>query len=194
MARHGGRREGAGRPPATGRYAGEETQVMRVPASLVEPVLAQLQEYSRLRRSQQKRRGERTRTPEKVSVDLLSQTMADGRLFTLHPEPDATFVYTVQGDAMDRAGILHGDRVVVDRGKCPADGDIVLAAPAGQSLMVKRLSKKRRIASLVPESNNQAHQSVPLRLAQGGAIWGVITGVVRGLHNGQMGRDSGTRA
>jgi len=40
---------------------------------------------------------------------------------------EATFMLTVQGDSMIDAGIRQGDIVLVERGRTPKEGDIVIA-------------------------------------------------------------------
>lgn len=190
MARHGGRRAGAGRPAGSGRYHGEETRVMRVPTSLVDSMLAQLQEYSRGAHALAGWHGAQGQRPSAQGIDLnLVREMAtnalggglagDGSHDPLTPEPGSTFVYTVRGDAMDRAGILDGDRVLVDRRLKPATGDIVLAVLENRDLTVHRFVARRRTPSLEPDSTNSEHRSRPLQPDQGDSIWGVVTGVVR---------------
>ncbi len=41
--------------------------------------------------------------------------------------PQASFMLTVSGDSMIDAGIMEGDMVIVDRGRVPKSGDIVVA-------------------------------------------------------------------
>ena len=194
MARHGGRRAGAGRPAGSGRYHGEETRVMRVPTSLVDSMLAQLQEHSRGTHAQAGRQGAQGRRPSAEGIDLnLVREMAisalkggvvgEGLYDTLPSDPAATFVYTVRGDAMDRAGILDGDRVLVDRRLKPATGDIVLAVLENQGLSVHRFMARRRTPLLEPDSTNSEHRSRPLQPDRGDSIWGVVTGVVRQFGN-----------
>lgn len=194
MARRGGRRAGAGRPAGSGRYHGEETRVMRVPTSLVDSMLAQLQEYSRGTHAQAGRQGARGRRSSAQGIELnLVREMAtsaleggvagDGPCDPLSPDPGSTFVYTVRGDAMDRAGILDGDRVLVDRRLKPAPGDIVLAVLEHQDLTVHRFMARRRTALLEPDSTNSEHRSRPLQPDRGDSIWGVVTGVVRQFGN-----------
>jgi repressor LexA len=40
---------------------------------------------------------------------------------------DATYLFKVSGDSMIEAGIMDGDMALVERGRTPKDGDIVLA-------------------------------------------------------------------
>jgi len=42
-------------------------------------------------------------------------------------KPDSTFLLTVSGDSMIDAGIMPGDMVLVERGRAPKSGDIVIA-------------------------------------------------------------------
>jgi repressor LexA len=45
----------------------------------------------------------------------------------LMPNKDATYLFRVTGDSMIEAGIMDGDMALVERGRTPKDGDIVLA-------------------------------------------------------------------
>lgn len=100
-------------------------------------------------------------------------------------DPESTFLYTVSGDSMDRAGILDGDRVVVDRALQPVNGDIVVAVLAAHGHTVKRLQAKRNEALLTAESSNSANKSFQLRPDDGDVIWGVVTGVIRRMRKGR---------
>lgn len=93
--------------------------------------------------------------------------------------PPATFFYTVEGDSMDRAGILPGDRVIVDRSIRPKHGDIVIAVLPGEGHTIKRLHHRNGAVRLDPDSHNPRHQT---RTFAGDAeliLWGVVTGCVR---------------
>ena len=190
MAKHGGQRVGAGRPRGSGRYHGESTSVVRIPASLVDATKAQLTEYARTPRIPARRlaaeprsngpRGFILKLPAGAPItgDERANEPCDLNTLMVH-EPDSTFLYAVTGDSMDRAGIFDGDRVLIDRGLQALNGDIVVAVMAGQGHTVKRLRDKHGALSLEPESNNPAHRSHVLQLDEGDVIWGVVTGVVR---------------
>ena len=45
----------------------------------------------------------------------------------LMPRREATYLFRVRGDSMINAGIMEGDLALVERGRSPRDGDIVLA-------------------------------------------------------------------
>jgi SOS regulatory protein LexA len=48
---------------------------------------------------------------------------------------EATFMLKVKGDSMVGAGIIEGDMVLVERGKSPQPGDIVIASVDGEYTM-----------------------------------------------------------
>ncbi len=54
---------------------------------------------------------------------------------------EATFMLKVKGDYMIDAGIIEGDMVLVERGKTPRPGDIVIAHQDGEYAM--RFYRKR---------------------------------------------------
>ncbi len=57
---------------------------------------------------------------------------------------DATYMLTVKGDSMIDAGILEGDMVIVERGKTPKAGDIVIAEiDGGYTMKYYRLKNKK---------------------------------------------------
>jgi SOS regulatory protein LexA len=88
--------------------------------------------------------------------------------------PDATFLLKVAGDSMSGAGILPGDMVLVDKGRRPKSGDIVIAEVDGQWTM-KYLRERGEGVMLMPA--NPRYQPITptaeLRIA------GVVTAVVR---------------
>src|SRR5690554_452761 len=47
-------------------------------------------------------------------------------------QADATFFVTIQGQSMIDVGLMPGDKVVVDRSRTPAVGNIVLAVVDGE--------------------------------------------------------------
>ena len=85
-------------------------------------------------------------------------------------------MFTVKGDSMNRAGIHHEDKVVVDRSLTPQAGDIVVAVVNGE-YTIKRLRYRQGQPELWPE--NPAY--TPITFAEGAEleIWGVVVGVVR---------------
>lgn len=89
---------------------------------------------------------------------------------------DATFLFTVQGESMAGAGIVDGDKVVVDRSIEPRHSHIVIAAVDGE-FTIKRLFKRGPRVELRAENPAFA----PIRFPDGSQleIWGVVVGVVR---------------
>ena len=53
----------------------------------------------------------------------------------LIPNKDASYILRVKGDSMEDAGIYEGDMVIVERGKKPKNGDIVIAEIDGEYTM-----------------------------------------------------------
>ncbi|UCG78498.1 MAG: repressor LexA [Nitrospirota bacterium] len=87
---------------------------------------------------------------------------------------DATFLLRVSGDSMSGAGILPGDMVLVDKGRSPGSGDIVIAEVDGEWTM-KYLKKRGGSVTLLPA--NPAYE--PIRPKKELKIAGVVTAVVR---------------
>lgn len=86
----------------------------------------------------------------------------------------ATFLLKVSGDSMTEEGIKPGDMVIVDKGKTPKSGDIVIAEVDGQWTM-KYLRKRGDQVTLVPA--NPMYK--PIRPKEQLTIAGVVTAVVR---------------
>lgn len=63
--------------------------------------------------------------------------------------PEATFILKVAGDSMIDAGIFEGDLVLVERGRSPRIGDIIVAAVDGEWTM-KYFHKENGQPVLVP--------------------------------------------
>lgn len=53
----------------------------------------------------------------------------------LAPHPETSFLLSVTGDSMIGAGIMEKDLVIVERGRQPRDGDIILAEVDGNWTM-----------------------------------------------------------
>jgi SOS regulatory protein LexA len=87
---------------------------------------------------------------------------------------EATFLLKVSGDSMSGAGILPGDMVLVDKGRVPKSGDIVIAEVDGEWTM-KYLKKRGESVTLIPA--NPRYE--PIRPKKELKIAGVVTAVVR---------------
>ncbi len=89
--------------------------------------------------------------------------------------PAATFFVRVQGDSMTNAGINSGDLLIIDRSIDPMNGNIVIAAVAGE-LTVKRFQKQGRKVTLKAE--NPDYPSINVDEYSDLTIWGVVTTVI----------------
>lgn len=88
--------------------------------------------------------------------------------------PDATFLLKVSGDSMTEAGILPGDMVLVDKGRIPKSGDIVVAEVDGEWTM-KYLRKRGDNITLIPANPRYK----PVKPKKELKIAGVVTAVIR---------------
>lgn len=94
----------------------------------------------------------------------------------------ATFYTRVAGSSLIDAGIYPDDIIVVDRSVSPRSGAIVVAAYQGE-MLVKRLHKRGKAASLLSENASMAetYKPLPINDEVECEIWGVVVGVVRKL-------------
>ncbi len=88
--------------------------------------------------------------------------------------PDASFLLQVKGDSMDGEGIREGDLVIVEKGREPLNGDVVLAEVDGEWTM-KYFRKAGR--GVVLESANPKYP--PIRPKAELNLGGVVVAVIR---------------
>lgn len=88
----------------------------------------------------------------------------------------ASYFFTVEGESMRDAGILHGDVLLVDRSVEPVHGAIVVAVIHNE-YTVKRLYRMDGIVELRPE--NPAYPPIQLKEGEELLVWGVVIGVAR---------------
>lgn len=88
--------------------------------------------------------------------------------------PDSTFMLTVNGDSMIDAGIQPGDLVLVERGRHPKQGDIVVAQVDGDWTL-KYYSKDKTGVRLDPANRKYA----PIRPQHSLTLGGIVRGMVR---------------
>lgn len=170
--KHGGARKGAGRPKGQGKF-GEPTKPIRLPVSLIKPVLKFIANKG-------------YQIPlfgSKIAAGFPSPAddYIEGHLDLnehLIKHPAATFFVRVTGNSMINAGIHENDILIIDRSITPAHGKIVVAAVDGQ-LTVKRLNKKNETLFLMPENQDFA----PIEIKEGSEvyIWGVVTNVIHSV-------------
>ena len=172
MNAHGGRREGAGRPRGSGRFRGERTIVVRLPPALYQRALSTSLGVPVLT----------GHLPAGTAnaLDDLAEDRCDLQEWLVR-NPESTVLYTVTGDSMDRAGIVAGDRVLVDRSLVAEAGAIVVAFLPGDGSTIKRLLIENDVPVLQPESMNLRHQAYRVDREDGFSILGVVTSVIRQL-------------
>jgi repressor LexA len=111
--------------------------------------------------------------PSPAEESLLDTISLDEYLIS---RPEATFMLRVDGDSMIDAGILPGDTVLVERGRAPRNGDIVIACVDGAWTM-KYFFKEGRDVRLEP-----ANKKYPtIRPRQRLSVEGVVSSVIRKL-------------
>ncbi|MCL2669069.1 MAG: transcriptional repressor LexA [Syntrophaceae bacterium] len=92
-------------------------------------------------------------------------------------KPEASFLLEVGGDSMVGEGILPGDLVVVEKGRDPQNGDVVVAEVHGEwTLKYFRRQGKQ----IVLEAANPVYP--PIRSKSELRLGGVVTGVIRKYH------------
>jgi repressor LexA len=91
--------------------------------------------------------------------------------------PETSFLLSVTGDSMSGAGIMENDLVIVQRGRQPKNGDIILAEVDGNWTM--KYFRRKGKAITLEAANPKYPPIVPqeeLRIA------GVVTALVRKYH------------
>jgi repressor LexA len=108
---------------------------------------------------------------EEALCDIMSM---DEYLIT---KPDASFLHQVSGDSMIGEGIMEGDLVIVERGRAPKIGDVVIAEVDGEWTM--KYFKKQGGKVYLEAANPKypiIRPKTELRLG------GVVTAVIRKYH------------
>lgn len=190
----GGIRLGAGRKLGTGKF-GEPTEVLRIPSSQKAVISDFLKAYSRkhqldgldpvseiLQSVNDKKSLYLPLFGSKVPAGLPStaddhiEKLLDANEYLIDHQ-DATFFVTIQGESMINAGLLSGDKAVVDRSKQASIGDIVMAVVDGE-FTIKTLGKsKSGMPRLLPA--NPDFKPIEIKEEMHFEIWGVVTGSFR---------------
>lgn len=118
--------------------------------------------------------------PSPAEEELCDILSLDEYLIT-HPE--SSFILRVTGDSMVGEGIREGDLVIVERGRAPVNGDIVIAEVDGEWTM-KFFRKKGDKIFL--EAANPRYPSISAREEL--RIGGVVTAVIRKYDRRNHGR------
>lgn len=98
----------------------------------------------------------------------------------LIPRKEASYLLRVKGDSMEGAGIIDGDLVIVERGKEPRLGQIVIAEVDGGWTM-KYLRTKN--GQFYLEAANPKYKDIHPEGAL--SIEAIVTGVIRKYGNGK---------
>lgn len=196
----GGKRPGAGRKQGSTTRL-EKTVVIRIPASQ-KPVVSQwVEAYTKQEKSLQLK--------ENLDpVTVFSQPAAEGQQISLplfqskvpagFPSPaddhiesrldpnaylidqaDSTFFVTIQGESMIEAGLMPGDKAVVDKGKVPVLGDIVLAMIDGEFTIKTLARQKNGNPKLLPANASGKYTPILIEPPMQFEVWGVVIGSFR---------------
>ncbi len=91
--------------------------------------------------------------------------------------PESSFLLKVMGDSMAGEGIMEGDLVIVEKGRDPQNGDIIVAEVDGE-WTIKYFRKEGR--NVILEAANPKYQ--PIRPKSELRLGGVVTAVIRKYH------------
>ncbi len=97
--------------------------------------------------------------------------------------PAATFFWRYSGSDMDRAGILHGALLVIDRALEATPGDIVAVIHRGEGLIRKLERQGRKSRLLTVPLDGPAYATA---VEEETVVWGVVTHVVNHLKAGAV--------
>lgn len=193
----GGRRKGAGRKVGTGKFK-EPTTVVRIPESQAPMIHDFLTAYQRKKLSDNLDAVSEFVWPhsslQPVSIPLYSSKVSAGfpssaeehvekRLDPnefLIDQKNATFFVTISGSSMIDAGLLPGDKAVVDKSKTPKVGNIVVAL-INNEYTIKVLSRNTKTGRyrLDPANSTGAYSPIEITEDMQFEVWGVVTGSFR---------------
>jgi SOS regulatory protein LexA len=112
--------------------------------------------------------------PSPAEEELRDVISLDEYLIT---RPDTSFLLKVTGDSMIGAGIMEGDLVIVEKGRSPKTGDIVIAEVDGEWTM-KYFTRKGK--TIVLEAANPKYP--PIKPKSDLRLGGVVTAIIRKYH------------
>ena len=93
--------------------------------------------------------------------------------------PAATFYWRFAGHDMERAGLLNGALLIVDRSLAPKKGDVVVARHLGEWLV--RVVQDQHLVNAPMDE-----EVVAVAMLEGTSIWGVVTHVINTLRSGSV--------
>ena len=109
--------------------------------------------------------------PSPAEEELIDTLSLDEFLIA---KPDSSYLVKVTGDSMTGAGIQPGDLVIVERGRSPKHGDIVIAEVDGEWTM--KYFEKRGGKVLLRAANPKYR---PITPRENLTVGGVVVGAVR---------------
>jgi len=196
----GGKRPGAGRRPGSTTRL-EETVVIRIPASQKPVVSKWMEAYAKKQKATQlKENLDPVEVFDHIPADLqaISLPLFQSKVPAGFPSPaddhvesrldpneylidqaDTTFFVTIQGESMIEAGLMPGDKAVVDKGKDPMLGDIVLAMIDGEFTIKTLARQKNGYPKLLPANASGKYTPILIQPSMQFEVWGVVTGSFR---------------
>lgn len=196
----GGRRPGSGRKVGSGNYL-EPTTVLRVPVSQKPVLIDFLEAYAKRQRAQSRMAnldgvGHFEQLPKELSrldISLYQSKVPAGfpspaddhvekRLDPneyLIDQEESTFFITIQGESMLEAGLLPGDKAVVDKSKTAEVGDIVLAMVDGEFTIKTLAKQKDGNPKLLPANSSGRYTPIIITGEMQFEIFGVVIGSFR---------------
>ena len=109
--------------------------------------------------------------------DYRHETLDFNRDYIRHPE--ASFYGDVEGDSMRDAGLLDGDRVIIDRAVEPHDGSIVVAWWDGGFTMKFLDLTHRKDGYIELRPANKRYQPIRINADDDFEIWGVVVWTIK---------------
>jgi repressor LexA len=91
--------------------------------------------------------------------------------------PESSFLLKVSGDSMIGEGIMEGDLVIVEKGREPKNGDVVIAEVDGEWTM-KYFRKQGE--DIILEAANPKYPLIKPRTEL--KLGGIVTAVIRKYH------------
>lgn len=196
----GGRRPGSGRKVGSGNYL-EPTIVLRVPVSQKPVLIDFLEAYAKRQRAQSRLAnldgvGDFEQLPKELSrldISLYQSKVPAGfpspaddhvekRLDPneyLIDQAESTFFVTIQGESMIEAGLMPGDKAVVDKSKMAVVGDIVLAMIDGEFTIKTLAKQKDGKPKLLPANSSGKYTPILITGEMQFEIFGVVIGSFR---------------
>jgi SOS regulatory protein LexA len=112
--------------------------------------------------------------PSPAEEELRDIISLDEYLIT---RPESSFILKVSGDSMTGEGIMEGDMIIVERGRDPKNGDIVIAEVDGEWTL-KYFRKEGK--TIILDAANPKYP--PIRPKSELRLGGVVTAVIRKYH------------